>query len=157
MTKKERQLKIIQLIQDSVVRTQEELLLLLRQHGYQATQATLSRDMKELHLQKVTDPKEGGLRYAMPSAQQQEEGRNLQRYKSVLHQVILSAVSAENIAVLRTLSGTANAAGAALETVSVEGLIGNLAGDDTLLCIFTDADAASDFCRMVNQDYIKTP
>ena len=153
MTKKERQLKILQIISTHTVRTQEELLLLLKEEGCIATQATLSRDMKELHLQKISDAKKG-IHYVVRQNATPDEEHTFIKYKEVLHHVLLSAVSAENIAVLRTLSGTASAAGAALETFAITGLIGTLAGDDTLLCIFSSADAAASFCSGVEKDYL---
>ena len=152
--KNDRQLKILEIIAEKEVRTQEELSMELRRLGFSATQATVSRDIKELHLQKVPSAT-GGTRYAVGQERAREEKERLDKYQSVLHQVMLSAVPASNIAVIKTLSGTANAAAAALEAIGVENIIGTLAGDDTLLVLFANERLAFAFCRDMNVRYIK--
>lgn len=152
--KNDRQLKILELIAEKEVHTQEELSMELRRLGFSATQATVSRDIKELHLQKVPCAT-GGTRYAVGQEAAREEKEKLDKYRSVLHQVMLSAVPASNIAVIKTLSGTANAAAAALEAINVENIIGTLAGDDTLLVLFANERLAFAFCRDMNIRYIK--
>ncbi len=153
--KNDRQLKILEIIAEKEVRTQEELSLELKKCGFSATQATVSRDIKELHLQKVPCSTTSGTRYAVGQERLREEKERLDKYQSVLHQVLLSAVPASNIAVVKTLSGTANAAAAALEAISVENIIGTLAGDDTLLVLFANERLAFGFCRDMNIRYIK--
>lgn len=152
--KNDRQLKILEIISREDIRTQEDLILALQREGYRATQATVSRDIKELHLQKVANS-DGVIRYAVASATAPSEKDTQNKYKQVLQQVLTSAVPAGNIAVVKTLSGTASAAAAALETLAFSEIIGTLAGDDTLLCIFADHRLAFSFCRMLNQDFIQ--
>lgn len=151
--KKERHLQILSIVERQVIRTQEELLQALEKEGVHTTQATLSRDMKEMNLQKKPGS-DGISRYLGPDREEQSEEINLSRYRQVLRHVLLSAVPAENLAVVKTLSGTANAAAAALETMSLFRLIGTLAGDDTLLCVFADSASAQSFCHMLNSEFI---
>ncbi|MBQ3075869.1 MAG: arginine repressor [Clostridia bacterium] len=152
--KNERQLKILELVAEKEIHTQEELSAELKQSGFSATQATISRDIKELHLQKVSG-KTGGTHYTVARDRQHGEERTRDKYCSVLHQVLTSAVPAGNIGVVKTLSGTANAAAAALEAIRIENIIGTLAGDDTLLVLFANEHLAREFCRDLNVLYIK--
>lgn len=152
--KNERQLKILELVAEEEIHTQEELSARLKESGFSATQATVSRDIKELHLQKVPSPA-GGTRYAVSNERSHGETQTRDKYRSVLHQVLTGAVPAGNIGVVKTLSGTANAAAAALEAIRVENIIGTLAGDDTLLVLFANEQLAREFCRDLNVLYIK--
>ena len=152
--KNERQLKILELVAEKEIHTQEELSGELKLSGFAATQATISRDIKELHLQKVPG-KTGGTHYAVVGDRVRGEQETRDKYRSVLHQVLTSAVPAGNIGVVKTLSGTANAAAAALEAIRIENIIGTLAGDDTLLVLFANEQLAREFCRDLNVLYIK--
>ena len=152
--KNDRQLKILEIIAEKEIRTQEELSLELRRLGFSATQATVSRDIKELHLQKAPSSL-GGTKYVVAQERVHEEKERQDKYRNVLHQVLTSAVPAGNIGVVKTLSGTANAAAAALEAMKMENIIGTLAGDDTLLVLFANERQAFEFCREVNIKYIK--
>ncbi len=152
--KNERQLKILELVADHEIHTQEELSNELKKNGFNATQATISRDIKELHLQKISG-KNGGTHYAVSNNRTGGEKETCDKYRSVLHQVLTSAVPAGNIGVVKTLSGTANAAAAALEAIRIENIIGTLAGDDTLLVLFANEELAREFCRNMNVLYIK--
>ena len=152
--KNERQLKILELVAESEIHTQEELSAALKESGFSATQATISRDIKELHLQKIPG-KTGGTHYAVNQDRLRGESQTRDKYRSVLHQVLTSAVPAGNIGVVKTLSGTANAAAAALEAIRIENIIGTRAGDDTLLVLFANEQLAREFCRDLNVLYIK--
>ncbi len=152
--KNDRQLKILEIIADEEIRTQEELILALRRFGFAATQATVSRDIKELHLQKIT-AKSGGTKYAVEGTAKEKQKETVDKYRNVLHQVLTSAVPAGNIGVVKTLSGTANAAAAALEAMEFGEIIGTLAGDDTLLVLFANDRTAFEFCQKINHLYLK--
>jgi transcriptional regulator of arginine metabolism len=152
--KNDRQLKILEIIAEEEIRTQEELIMALRRYGFAATQATVSRDIKELHLQKITATG-GGTKYAVALDPARQEKETVNKYRNVLHQVLTSAVPAGNIAVIKTLSGTASAAAAALESMDYREIIGTLAGDDTLLVLFGSDRVAFEFCTKVNSLYIK--
>ena len=152
--KNDRQLKILEIIAERDVRTQEELIGALREKGFAATQATVSRDIKELHLQKISSRK-GDTKYAVVSDPVKREKETVDKYRNVLHPVLLSAVPAGNIGVVKTLSGTANAAAAAMEAMDFPEIIGTLAGDDTLLVLFSNDRTAFEFCAKINSFYIK--
>jgi len=152
--KNDRQFKILEIINAQDIRTQEELIQALKEHGFCATQATVSRDIKELHLQKLTTA-DGGMKYAVTREAGDRERETLEKYRNVLHQVLTSAVPAGNIGVVKTLSGTANAAAAALEAIDFPEIIGTLAGDDTLLVLFSSDQIAFDFCAKITDYYIK--
>ena len=150
--KNQRQLKILDIIANESVETQEELLNRLADEGFRTTQATISRDIKELHLHKIP-VRGGGYRYAV-MREERENSKEREKYQSVLSSVLVSAAPACNIAVIKTLPGTANAAGAALESMDFSGLIGTLAGDDTLLCLFGNDRAAFDFCSRIHSLFL---
>ena len=152
--KNDRQLKILEIIAEETIRTQEEMIVALAARGIQATQATVSRDIKELHLQKLA-AEGGGTKYAVVDCRTMPEKDTVDKYKNVLQQVLTSAVPAGNIAVIKTLSGTANAAAAALEAMQYSEIIGTLAGDDTLLVLFSNDRIAFDFCRKINSTFIE--
>ena len=153
--KSQRHAEIISIINGQTIRTQEELGAALRERGYSVTQATVSRDIKQLHLQKITSHK--GIHYVVES-----EGGvgfsaiTMEKYISVLKTVVTGADPAMNIAVIKTLSGTASAAAAAMEAMGFEGIIGTLAGDDTLLVLFSSPPEAQAFCEKINKKYIKS-
>ncbi|MBR4288961.1 MAG: arginine repressor [Clostridia bacterium] len=152
--KNERQLKILSIISDRAIHTQEELKDALLAEGYNVTQATVSRDIKYLRLQKIAG-EDGLLRYAIQPTEETRREETLERYRQVLEQVLVSAVPAGNIACVKTLSGTASAAAAALESTLYQNIIGTLAGDDTLLCLFAGENAAMEFCQHLNARYIR--
>ncbi|MBQ4036948.1 MAG: arginine repressor [Clostridia bacterium] len=152
--KNDRQLKILNIISEKEIHTQEELIAALREKGFAATQATVSRDIKELHLQKK--PCEGGGTCYAPTSQAAPEKEIWnEKYRKVLSEVMISAVPACNLVVIKTLSGTASAAAAALEASEPADIIGTLAGDDTLLVIFGGEKPAFRFARMIEQNYLQ--
>ena len=153
--KNKRHAEILSIIENQTIRTQEELSAILRQRGYCVTQATVSRDIKQLRLQKITNHK--GIHYVVESEVPAGiSSVTVDKYISVLKTVITGADNAMNIAVIKTLSGTAGAAAAAMEAMGFEGIIGTLAGDDTLLVLFAGPEEAKEFCQKVNQDYVKS-
>ena len=147
--KHDRHIAILDIIEHREIPTQEELLAALKEEGFIATQATISRDIKELHLRKV--PATVGQKYAVS---QSGPVTREDKYRSVLKSVIISAVPAGNIGVIKTLSGTASAAAAALEAENIADIIGTLAGDDTLLVLFDADQTAADFCQRVRESYL---
>ncbi len=128
--KSSRQNKIIELIRKHNIETQEELADFLTQAGFAVTQATISRDIRELKLMKV--PMEDG-RQKYGILQSQTTGLN-EKFVRVLRDAFLSMEKAQNILVIKTVSGMAMAAAAALDSLSVEGIVGSIAGDDTIMC-----------------------
>ena len=128
--KKSRHQKIIELVSHKKIETQEELADLLNQEGFRVTQATVSRDIKELKLSKVTDG-EGRQYYQVMT---RNESTHTDKYIRVLREGLLSMDTAGNLLVIKTMSGMANAVAAALDQMNFEPIVGTLAGDDTIMC-----------------------
>lgn len=126
--KKTRHKKIIELIQKFEIETQEELAARLREQGFNVTQATVSRDIRELQLSKVSAGK-GGQRY---SELVKDESYNGDKYARVLRDGFVSLDRAMNILVIKTVSGMAMAVAAALDEINFEEVAGCIAGDDTI-------------------------
>ena len=146
--KSKRQEKILQLIHDHDIETQEQLLSELREAGFQTTQATISRDIKQLHLMKAPDGK-GGYRYAV-SAQMPKLNFE-EKLQTIFRECVVSAENAQNLAIIKTMNGMANAAAFALDSMQDTDIVGTLAGDDTVLLVFHDSAHAADFCEQVRQ------
>ena len=127
-----RHAKIKEIIDQQAVETQEELAEALRQHGIEVTQATVSRDIKELMLIKVPAG-DGGYRYAFPS----EQGLILSqsRMERTFRDSVTSIGASENIIVMRTLPGTAQAVAYTIDYVKWPEILGTVAGDDTIFVV----------------------
>lgn len=128
--KNARQAEIIRLIGKYHIETQEELAERLNEEGYQVTQATVSRDIRELHLIKVADGP-GKSRY---SVIQNDVGPLNKKYSRVLKDAFVSMDAAGNIMVLKVVPGMAMAVGAALDALEWSEILGCIAGDDTIFC-----------------------
>lgn len=136
--KNARQTEIIRLIEKHHIETQEELAEYLNQAGFQVTQATVSRDIRELHLIKVADGN-GRSHY---SVIQKDTGHLGKKYSRVLKDAFVSMDTAGNLLVVKTVPGMAMAAGAALDALGMPEILGCIAGDDTIMCaIRTPQDA----------------
>lgn len=133
-----RQNKIIEIIEQHEVETQEDLAAILNSEGFKVTQATISRDIRELKLTKVT-AENGRQKYALIKSQ---SGAHVtDKYIRVLCDGFVSMEMAQNILVIKTVSGMAMAVAAALDSIHLEGVVGCIAGDDTIMCaIKTVAD-----------------
>lgn len=129
--KAKRQSKIIELIQKYEIETQEELSGYLQQEGFQVTQATVSRDMRELKLTKVAA---GGGRQKYVILGNEKNDRMNSKYARVLREGFLSMDMAQNILVVRTVSGMASAVCAAIDALDFSEIVGSIAGDDTIMC-----------------------
>ena len=129
----ERHSQIIRLISQYDIETQEELAEKLNESGFQVTQATVSRDIRELKLTKISKPG-GGSRYAVLQSMDQEMSR---KYTNVLRTSFQSMDLAQNILVVKTVSGMAMAAAAAVDEMQIPEIVGCIAGDNTLIpCVF---------------------
>lgn len=151
--KKNRQRKILEIIRKNDVETQEDLAKLLQAEGITVTQATVSRDIRELKLFKAP-AKKGGQKYA---AQEPEEDLDPveDRYIRVLHDAFVSAEAAQNILVLRTVSGMAMAAAAALDAMEFEEVVGCIAGDDTIFVAVRTAEEAQGLACKIHKMFPK--
>ena len=146
--KAKRQAEILRIITEQDVETQEEMLATLRKCGIRATQATISRDIKDLNL--VKRPADNGVyRYvvaAEPPARRPFAGR----MQNIFKEGVTSCDVAQNIVVVKTMPGLAPAAGAALDGMEIDGLVGSLAGDDTVILIMRGSAAAEALYRDIS-------
>lgn len=132
--KKKRQTKLLELIEQQNIETQEELTDRLHEAGFPVTQATVSRDIRELQLTKITGA-DGRQRYASSYAVSREGGTELERrYLRVLVEGYVSMDMAQNILVIKTVAGMAMAVAAALDALQWKEIVGCIAGDDTIMC-----------------------
>lgn len=137
--KKKRHELILKLIQENEITTQDELLDLLRQNGFQVTQATVSRDIKELQLVK-SPTKNGPTKYTV--SHHESQNKHARKFYAIFSQSVISVDSAGNMSAIKCYSGTANAAGAAIDSMHMPEVVGTLAGDDTLFVLCRDENAA---------------
>lgn len=131
MNKGQRHIKIREIITKNEIETQDELVDFLKEAGFNVTQATVSRDIKELHLVKVPLI-DGRYKYSLPSDQRFNP---LQRLKRALMDSFVSIDGSENLIVMKTLPGNANAIGALIDNLDWDDIIGTICGDDTILII----------------------
>ena len=129
--KAKRQALIREIIENQSIQTQEELAEALREHGMVVTQATVSRDIKEMHLLKVLS-EDGGYRYA--TMDKSEQGMN-DRLIRMLSDSVVDMSSANNLIVIHTLPGSAHVAGEAVDSMRWPDVLGTIAGDNTILVI----------------------
>lgn len=129
--KNERQRVILDIISSQNVETQEELGVQLQKRGYRVTQATISRDIKELHLIKV-QAERGVYKYAVNES---STVLNTERMMRIFREVVVSIKGSGNIVVVNTLSGSGSAAGEAIDNFGIQEIIGSLAGDNTVFLV----------------------
>jgi transcriptional regulator of arginine metabolism len=145
--KKDRHDKIIELIDRYEVETQEELADYLRSEGYQVTQATVSRDIRELKLSKIPSGK-GKQKYV---AFTQEEPHLGDKYIRVLKEGYVSMALAQNLLVMKTVSGMAMAVAAAVDALKLERIVGCIAGDNTLMIAMRNEQDAEIVMEQIGQ------
>ena len=138
MARSLRQSRILDIISHREIATQEELVRALSEGGFEVTQATVSRDIKELGLVKVIGTG-GKYRYAVVAESREAE---LDKILQMFRATVVSAVRAQNLVVVKTVTGSANTAAVAIEKLGVEEIVGSVAGDDTLLLVTLTPDAA---------------
>ena len=144
--KNDRQKTILSIIAEETVETQEQLLSLLLERGIVATQAPISRDIKQLHLVKAPAG-QGKYRYAVS-----DHGSKIHvadKLQTIFRESIVNVDYAQNLVVIHTMSGLANGAAAALDGMEIDQLIGTLAGDDTVLIIMRDNESAAELATSI--------
>ena len=146
--KSKRHEKILELIRDNDIETQEQLLQQLQECGFNTTQATISRDMKELRLVKELTGR-GGYRYTVTD--RKAAGDSGVRLRNIFKEGVTSVDVAQNIVVVRTMPGLASAACSALDGMEIPGMVGSLAGDDTGILIMRDNASAQQFSSEVHK------
>ena len=141
--KSQRQAKIMEIISTRNVETQEQLLAALQQEGFRGTQATISRDIKELRIVKELTNL-GTYRYA--ASANEMSGSFSNKMNTIFRDCVVGFDYAQNIIVVRTLPGLASAAGSAIDSMNLSLVVGTLAGDDTVMIVMRDNNAAAAFC-----------
>lgn len=138
--KKGRQEKILQLITKYEIETQDDLIDMLRIDGYKVTQATISRDIRDLDLVKVATP-DGAYKYVSSRVSSVGAG-NISLMKNPIVDTVISITCAQNIVVIKTTPGMAQAVGIFVDRIPDSEIIGCVAGDDTIIIVTMDNDAA---------------
>lgn len=146
--KSNRQKKILELISEKSIETQEQLLQELLDCGYKSTQATVSRDIKELRIVKTLDGL-GSYRYSVSHKRENEKFDN--RFRVIFRECVTSINYAQNIVVIKTMPGLGAAAGANIDALHMPSVIGSLSGDDTTLVVMRDTESAMDFCDEIRK------
>ena len=145
--KTKRQRKIIELITNYDIETQEELAAKLVENGFNVTQATISRDIRELNLTKIAT-KGGKQKYAVQSS---SDIVSNSKYMRVLNDGIITMDTAGNILVVKTVSGMAMAVAAALDAMQIKEILGCIAGDDTIMCACKTSEQAVSVVKKLNE------
>ncbi len=143
--KNKRQQAILRIISDFDIDTQEALLDKLKEKGFDVTQATVSRDVKELRIIKVSNGK-NSYKYA---SKDMEDPLAQEKYVTILRETIVSAVPAGNLAVIKTYAGMANASAAAIDVIWKKDVIGSIAGDDTIFIALETQMDAKELCSEI--------
>lgn len=141
--KSKRQAKIMEIISTRNVETQEQLLAALQEEGFSSTQATISRDIKELRIVKELT---GFGTYRYVAAPNEVGASFSSRLNTIFRECVIGIDYAQNIVVVRTMPGLASAAGSAIDSMSLSTVVGSLAGDDTVMIVMRDNNAAAAFC-----------
>lgn len=141
---------ILRIISEQEIETQDDLITKLKENGFDVTQATVSRDIKQLGLVKTTDG-EGKYRYSAPHP---SSSGSDSKFKNILSEAIISSESAENMVVVKTYSGMANAAAAAIDALASDRILGSIAGDDTILIVTKNDETAEEFSEIL-KDAVK--
>ena len=147
--KTRRHAKILEIINANHVETQEELQEHLRQAGYSVTQATVSRDIRQLHLVKVSDG-QGGYRYMAQDASPRGT-HSASRFETIFRESVLKVDYAGNVVLVKCYSGMANAACELFDAMSWENVVGTLSGDDTFFVLMRSEAAADSIVGQLRQ------
>ena len=146
--KNDRQRRILEIVEREPIDTQELLQQCLLEQGVSCTQATISRDIKQLHL--IKEPIGQG-RYRYTASSQRSRLNAADKLRSIFRESIVSVDFAQNIVVVKTMAGLANAAAAALDGMNISDMVGSLAGDDTALLVMRDTESARGFCEEIHE------
>ena len=149
--KNQRQEQLLQIIAEEAVETQEQLLERLQERGIRSTQATISRDIKELHL--IKEPVgQGRYRYAVSAHRTKLNFAD--RLRTIFREGVLSVDYAQNLVVIKTMPGLANGAAAAIDKLNIPEMLGTLAGDDTCFVVLKDTQSAASLCAEIREQIV---
>lgn len=148
MVKARRHQRILDIVRSKPIQTQEDLSAELAREGMSVTQATISRDIKELRLIKAPVG-DGSYRYTVPVDRNIEDiNRRIER---VFREAVISVEDSDNIVVIKTLEGAAQAIGAIVDDLDWPEVVGSLAGDDTIFVVVKPADKALEIMARFNK------
>lgn len=139
--------KIFEIIESKDIETQDELAAELRNSGFQVTQATVSRDIKEMRLIKVLT-KDGNYKYA---SIREKEGVVNERFLKIFRNSVTSIDFASNIIVIKTLVGSASAAAVSIDALNLKQIVGSIAGDDTIFLVVKEPEMVQDLLRQFKE------
>ncbi len=147
--KNDRQAMILEILSQEDIETQEQLLARLRDRGVQCTQATISRDIKQLNL--IKEPMgQGVYKYAVSSRQLELD--LVEKLRTIFRECIVSIDYAQNIVVVKTMPGLANGACSALDNMDMNHhIVGSLAGDDTVFLVMRTTESAELLCQEIKE------
>lgn len=145
-TKKQRHAKILELIKNEPIERQEDIAKKLNDLGYMVTQATVSRDIRDLNL--IKQSVNGTIKYVVP---EEISTDNTVKLIDIFGNSVISVECAENLLVVKTLSGTAHAAASAIDAMSNTMILGTIAGDDTILVIVKNSEQAEIVKKEITQ------
>ena len=148
--KSDRQKAILEIIEQQSIETQDDMLQALNARGFFSTQATVSRDIKELHITKQLSPN-GNYRYTV--SKDVPISSFSDRLNTVFKESVIKIDFAQNIVVINTLPGMANAACSALDSLQLPQIVGTLAGDDTAFLLTKDTASAMEFCNEIKSRF----
>ena len=142
--KNNRQSMILEIISQENIETQEQLLSRLQERGIRSTQATISRDIKQMHL--IKEPVGHGV-YKYTVSGNRTKLNFAEKLRTIFRESLTSIDYAQNIVVIKTMPGLASAACSALDNMDITYMVGSLAGDDTAFLVMKDTESAVDFCE----------
>lgn len=145
----QRQAKILDLIDRFEIETQEELTDHLRAMGYSTTQATVSRDIKELRLIKSLSAETGKYKYTAATAGAADSFTT--RLRNIFRECVTEINAAQNMVVIKTLPGLGQAAAMAIDAMRASDVVGTLGGDDTVFVVMQDNESAARFCAQTHE------
>lgn len=146
--KNDRQSMILEIISQENIETQEQLLARLQERGITSTQATISRDIKQMHL--IKEPVGQGI-YKYAVSGNRSRLNIAEKLRTIFRESITSINYAQNIVVIKTMPGLASAACSALDNMDINYMVGSLAGDDTAFLLMQDTESAAIFCEEIKE------
>lgn len=147
MARSTRQSKILEIISIKEIETQDELVAQLRAANFEITQATISRDIKELGLIKILSAETGKYKYAIVENGEQAVSN---KYINIIKESIISIKPAQNLCVIKTIKGMANALCDMIDKINIDGVMGSVSGNDTMMLIFPTNEECFAACRSLS-------